>query len=258
MQPGEGGKQGEGLFEREHGGSIGGGGGRVGVGFDEQGVDAGDDGGFGEERGAFGASAGGAGLGSGLLGGVGDIEADGWAELDHVAESDEVVDESVVAKEGSAFGKHDAGGVGIGEFLNDVGHLVGREELTFFDVDGFVGLGGGDEEVGLPGEEGGDLEQVDAFGGVGGVLGKVDIGGGGDVEGSADVGDEVEPGVEAGSSGGGDGGAVGFVVGGFEDVLQAELGAAIAELGADGEAKFAGFGDAGSADDEQGLALADG
>ena len=43
----------------------------------------------------------------------------------------------------------------------------GSDELAFLDVDGAAGLGGGDEEVGLAAEEGGDLqEEVDIADGV--------------------------------------------------------------------------------------------
>ena len=52
-----------------------------------------------------------------------------------------------------------------GDFFDDVGHVPGGEELGFFYVDDAAGFGGGDEEIGLAREEGGDLQDVDDFGG---------------------------------------------------------------------------------------------
>ena len=47
------------------------------------------------------------------------------------------------------------------ELVDDVPHVPRREELALLDVDHPAGLGGGDEQVGLPAEEGRDLEDVD-------------------------------------------------------------------------------------------------
>lgn len=69
-------------------------------------------------------------------------------------------------------------------------HVSGGDELAFFDIDRAVvdlgGLGGGDEEIGLAAEEGGDLEDVDSLGGYAAVLGGVDVGEDGEAGGFGD------------------------------------------------------------------------
>ena len=48
--------------------------------------------------------------------------------------------------------------------------------MGFFYVDDAIGFCGGFEEIGLAREEGGDLEDVDDFGGGGGLVAFVDVG----------------------------------------------------------------------------------
>ncbi len=64
-------------------------------------------------------------MATGLLCGMRDVEAYWVAEVDHVGETDEVVDESVISEEGSAFGEDDAGGASFLEFAGDVLHFGG-------------------------------------------------------------------------------------------------------------------------------------
>ena len=47
------------------------------------------------------------------------------------------------------------------DLLDGVAHVPGGDELALLDVDGAAGFAGGDEQVGLAAEEGGDLEDVD-------------------------------------------------------------------------------------------------
>ena len=78
-----------------------------------------------------------------------------------------VYDEIVVAEGGAALGEGDALVAGVADLLDGVTHVRRGDELAFFDVDGAAGVGGGDEEIGLAAEEGGDLEQeVDVADGV--------------------------------------------------------------------------------------------
>jgi len=65
---------------------------------------------------------------------------------------------------------------GGADFFDDMDHVLGSEELAFFDIDGAAGATGGNEEVCLAAEEGGDLEDVGDFGGGAGLGGFVDIG----------------------------------------------------------------------------------
>src|SRR5262249_20952522 len=43
---------------------------------------------------------------------------------------------------------------------DDVRHVPGRQELTLFDVDRASGRGRGNKEIGLPAQEGGNLQHV--------------------------------------------------------------------------------------------------
>ena len=98
------------------------------------------------------------------------------AKAAHDGERAHVDDEVVVAEAGSALGEEDAGVAGRRDLFDGVVHVPGGDELAFLDVDGAAGLCGGDEQVGLAAEEGGDLEDVDGFGGDGAVGGFVDVG----------------------------------------------------------------------------------
>ena len=126
-------------------------------------------------------------------------------QFHQVAQAEEVVDEPPVAEGGAAFGEEDVGATGFGELPDGSGHLVGGEELALFDVDGAGvpggGLSGGAEEVGLAAEEGGDLKEVDDAGGGVGLLGGVDVGGGGDGELLLDLGHPGQALLEAGPAG---------------------------------------------------------
>jgi hypothetical protein len=138
---------------------------------------------------------------------------------------------------------------------------VGGDELALLDVDGAVvglgGLGGGDEEIGLATEEGGDLHDVDGFGGDAAVFGGVDVGEDGEAVGFGDGAEDACAFDESGAAEAVDGGSVGLVVAGLEDVGDAEVGGDAL----DGVGHHAGVGlgldDAGAGDEEE-LAVADG
>src|SRR3546814_18289730 len=56
-------------------------------------------------------------------------------------------------------------------------HVPGRQELTLLDVDRPPGLAGGDEEVGLPAQEGGNLQDRKSVVSGKSVSVRVDLGG---------------------------------------------------------------------------------
>ena len=105
---------------------------------------------------------------------MGNVEDDGQAAagLLHDAEAEHIDDEVVVAEVGAAFAEDDLIVARFLEFFDDVFHLRGAEELGFFDVDDVAGFCHGDDEVGLAGEEGGQLDDVADFGD-GGAIGRV-------------------------------------------------------------------------------------
>ena len=244
-------------MEGDHVGAVAGGGVGVFVAFHEDGGDADGEGGAGEDWGEFALAAGGCALAAGLLDGVGGVEDDGVAGSGHDGEAAEVGDEGVVAEACAAFGEEDAFVAGFGDFCGDVLHVPGGEELAFLDVDGAAGFAGGDEEVGLAAEEGGDLEDVDGFGGRVALGGVVDVGEDGDAEAFADGGEDGEALMQADASGGLGAGAVGFVEAGFVD--EGDVGEA-ADLG-EGVGHFEGVGFgfdlAGAGDEDEGSVVGD-
>ena len=186
--------------------------------------------GFGELEGSV-WSASGLFAGTWELGGVGDIEADwrgaeigegGAIEFHHVGDADEVVDEPVVSKEGASLGEHDVFASRFGGFADRAGHFAGRKELSLLDVQSTVmslcGLGGCDDEIGLPAKECRDLDEVDGLCDCFRLFWRMDIGGGGDAKLLLDGGEVFEPLFDADASFGADRGAVGFIEAGFEDV----------------------------------------
>ena len=140
-------------------------------------------------------------------------------------------------------------------------HVGGGHELTLLDVDGAVvglgGLGCGDQKVGLAAEEGGDLHDVDGFGGDAAVFGGVDVGEDGEAGGLGYGAEDACAFDEARAAEAVDGGAVGLVVAGLEDVGDSEVGGGAL----DGVGHHAGMGfglDDARAGDEEEPASADG
>ncbi len=114
-----------------------------------------------------------------------------------------------------------------------------------------AGFGGGDEEVGLAAEEGGDLEDVDGFAYGSTVLGGVDVGEDGEAGGFGYGAEDAAPFGEAGAAEAADGGAVGLVVAGFEDVGDAEVGGDALDGVGHGAGMLLGLDDAGAGDEEE-------
>ena len=147
----------------------------------------------------------------------------------------------------------------VENFLDGVLHVGRGDELAFFDVDGAAGLvadlRGGDEEVGLAAEEGGDLEEgVDVAEGVGefgGLLGGVDVGEDGEAVVLGDGAEDARAFGEAGAAEAVDGGSVGFVVAGFEDVGDGEVGGDALDGVDEGAGVGLGLEDAGAGDEEE-------
>ncbi len=184
----------------------------VWVALDEEGMHADGGGGFGELEGAVG-SASGLFAGTWELGGVGDIEADwrgaeigecGAVEFHHVGDTDEVVDEAVVAKECASLGEHDVFASCFGGFADWTSHFAGREELAFLDVQStavrFACLGRRDDQIGLPAQECRDLDEINGWGNCLGLFWSMDVGGGGDAEFLLDGSEVFEPLLDPDSS----------------------------------------------------------
>ncbi len=224
----------------------------VGVAFEEEAIDAaGCDGGAGEEGGELGVAAGLGALAGGLLGAVGDVEDDGDAEGFHDGQGGEIVDQAVVAEEGAALGEDYIFAAGAADFFDRVAHFLRRHELAFFYVDPLTGFGGGDQQIGLPRQKRGDLEDIDDLAGDGGLFGFVDVGQHRHAKLALHIGENFQAFVNPGAAEGGVARTIRLVEAGFEDVIQAELVADRFHTRADGEAKLARFDDTWAGDDKK-------
>ncbi len=116
-------------------------------------------------------------------------------------------------------------------------------------------MGGGDEEIGLAAEEGGDLEhEVHVAEGVreaGAVFGGVDVGEDWETCVLCDAAQDARAFDEAGATEAADAGAVGFVVAGFEDVGDVEIGGDALDGLSEGAGVGFAFEDAGAGDEEE-------
>ncbi|MCY1434802.1 hypothetical protein D9M71_508740 [compost metagenome] len=105
----------------------------------------------------------------------------------------------------------------------DVLHLLRGEELGFLDVDHRVGLGHRHDQIGLPREEGRQLDDVADLGHRGGLERLVDVGDDRHVEGLLDLLEDLQSFFHAGTTERRDRRAVGLVEAGLEHVGDAEL-----------------------------------
>ncbi len=220
------------------------------VDFEEDAVDACGHGGAGQDRDELGLASGDSVGGRGSLDGVGGVE-DHRGKGAHDGERAHVDDEVVVAEAGTALGEGDAGVAGVANLFDGVAHVEGGDELALLDVDGSASLGGGDEEVGLAAEEGRDLEDVDGFAYGAAILGGVDVGEDGEAGGFGYGAENAAAFGEAGAAEASDGGAVSFVVAGFEDVGDAEVGGDALDGVGHGAGVVLGLDDAGAGDEEE-------
>jgi len=94
----------------------------------------------------------------------------------HLRQRSHVNDERVVAEARSALGDEHVGVAAARHFGDDVSHIPRGEKLPLLDLDDPAGPGGGDEQIGLPAQEGGDLQNVDGLRYRGALIDLVDIG----------------------------------------------------------------------------------
>src|SRR5215831_4613067 len=115
------------------------------------------------------------------------IEDDATAEALHDGKASEVNDKVVVSERGATVSQEQPIVTRFTHLVEDILHFPGREELAFFDVHDFAGLGSRDDEVCLAREKSGNLKDVE-YGGCGFALGGiVDVGEDRDVELFTDV-----------------------------------------------------------------------
>lgn len=203
-------------------GAVGEGFGGLGVSFHEDTVAACGDSSPCEDGGKLAISASGGAETARPLHGVGGIKDDAVAELTHPVEGAHIGDEILVAKGGAALGEEEILTADGLELFSDVFDIPGGHELSFFDIYSTSCLACGEDEVGLTGEEGGDLEEIDVFGGDFCLLWRMDVRGDGDAELLADTLEELAARFDSDATVRAAGATVSLVVGGFEDPLQAQ------------------------------------
>src|SRR5690606_36667516 len=98
-----------------------------------------------------------------LLDTVGDIKDDG-RKLPHDGQPAHIYHKIMVTQGKSPFGQTDVGVTGRFNFVDRIGHVFGRHELTSFHLHGFPCISSCQKQIGLPAQEGGYLENIDHLG----------------------------------------------------------------------------------------------
>ena len=192
---------------------------------------------------------------AGPLDAVRGVDDDGTAEALHDGDGADVDDEIVVAERRA---RARSGGSlalpALSDLLDGVLHVVGREELALFDVDRLARSGRGQEQIGLPAEEGRDLEDVEDRGrGALDLRRLVDVGEDGNAELVALISARMSQALlQARAAERIDRRAVGLVEGGLEDERDVRASAQTASSApGEGEGLAAAFDDARAGDQEK-------
>jgi hypothetical protein len=96
-----------------------------------------------------------------LLYAVGGVKDHRATEFLHHRNGPHVVDELAVAERAAALREQQVAIAGLGHFTDHVFHVPGRHELAFFHVDRSPGARGSEQQIGLPGEKRGNLQEID-------------------------------------------------------------------------------------------------
>ena len=128
-----------------------------------------------------------------------------------------------------------------GDLRGDVLHVPGRQELALLDVDRAAGLRRGDQQVGLPAQEGRDLQHVDRLGDRRALLGRVHVGQHRHAEALAHLGEDRQALLHAEAARGVGAGAVRLVEAGLVDEADAELARELGQRAGTSPARARGF-----------------
>ena len=171
------------------------------------------------------------------------------------AEAGEVphVDHQVaVPEKGASLGDRDLGCPAGAHLVHSPGHPLGGHPLALLHVHGPPGTTRRDEQIGLPAQERGDLQDVRDLGRGRHVAGLVDVGEDREAGSRADSLEGLEPALETGAPPCPDPRPVRLVVGRLVDDVHAELRRELAQGLADSQVQVVGFDDAGPRDEERG------
>ena len=189
---------------------------------------------------------------------MGSVHDGGVAQLLELLDCEHVADESIIAETCAAFDEGDFVVSQCGDFVDDVFHVPGGEELGLFYLYTFSGTGGCFDQVGLADKKGGQLDDVENLCGDLGLIGQMDVGDDRQGEFATDVLKDAESLLDAGPAETGAAGAVGLVEAGFEDIADAEPGCEGLELLGNAKAEVATLDDAWAGNKKQAGVGADG
>ena len=153
---------------------------------------------------------------------MGGIEDDGIAEGAHDRERAHIDDEIVVAEGGAALRQQDVRVASLQYLVHHVPHILRREELSLLHVDGLAGQRRLIDEIGLPAEERGNLQDVHDLGGGLRLRLGMDVGDDGNVQFLLDLRQHGKSLFEAGPAEAVEGRTVRLVKGRLENVRYAE------------------------------------
>ena len=119
----------------------------------------------GQDRHKFALAAAGRALPAWLLHRMGGVKDNGHTGLlRHCRQAAEIGDQRVIAKTCAAFGHQNIGIAAVDQFGDDIFHIPGGQELTFFHIHHPPGLRRRDQQIGLAAQEGWDLQDIDDIG----------------------------------------------------------------------------------------------
>ena len=135
----------------------------------------------------------------------------------HDRQRSKVRDKIVISKRRSPLCQKQAVVAGRLDLLHDVGHIPGREELAFLDIDHPTGTRGRQQQVCLTAEERRNLEHIQNLSGGRGFFRRVDIGEDRHPDRFLYLGQDCEAFLQPRPAKGGAGAAIGLVVGRLKD-----------------------------------------
>ena len=189
---------------------------------------------------------------SGLLHRMGGVEdhrsVTGGAESREAAH---VHHEVAVAKERAALGHGDFRRSARAHLLDRPTHLFGGHPLALLDVHGAAGPSRGEEQIGLPAQEGGDLQDIGDPRGERNVPWLVDVSQNRKTGGSAHLLERAQTRFEPRAARCIQAGAIGFVVRGLVDDANTELDRQLRQRLADADVQVVGFDDTRTRDEKR-------
>src|SRR6266436_10012793 len=135
-----------------------------------------------------------------------------------------IYNQVLVAERGAALRENDFFIPGALHLLHDVAHVPRRQKLRLLHIDNPAGLGRGDQQIGLPRQEGGNLQHVANFRRGSSLRRFMDVGEYGQFQFRLDFAENAQTFLQTRAAESFYRGAIGFVVGGFEDVGNSGIG----------------------------------